>query len=178
MNLCNFNTDAPSNFAVFQHIRNICKKEVRISMMKLTYRRRVSKRKLYEFQSIFCREQNLDYICTRFRHQGRLAQLVQSICLTSRGSAVRTRHRPQKSPYQRAFLHYFTADRVYQLLPIRFSFATGLMKRPGLVSCIFCRNCILATSSGTHTSASIQVELSILTYFVFFEFLYLLAFMV
>ena len=26
---------------------------------------------------------------------GRLAQLVQSICLTSRGSAVRIRHRPQ-----------------------------------------------------------------------------------
>ena len=28
--------------------------------------------------------------------QGRLAQLVQSICLTSRGSAVRIRQRPQK----------------------------------------------------------------------------------
>ena len=27
---------------------------------------------------------------------GRLAQLVQSICLTSRGSAVRIRQRPQK----------------------------------------------------------------------------------
>ena len=27
--------------------------------------------------------------------QGRLAQLVQSICLTSRGSAVRIRQRPQ-----------------------------------------------------------------------------------
>ena len=28
--------------------------------------------------------------------KGRLAQLVQSICLTSRGSAVRIRQRPQK----------------------------------------------------------------------------------
>ena len=28
--------------------------------------------------------------------QGRLAQLVQSVCLTSRGSAVRIRQRPQK----------------------------------------------------------------------------------
>ena len=28
-------------------------------------------------------------------YKGRLAQLVQSICLTSRGSAVRLRHRPQ-----------------------------------------------------------------------------------
>ena len=33
---------------------------------------------------------------------GRLAQLVQSICLTSRGSAVRTRQRPhQKKPFKR-----------------------------------------------------------------------------
>ena len=30
----------------------------------------------------------------RFTKQGRLAQLVQSICLTSRGSAVRIRQRP------------------------------------------------------------------------------------
>ena len=49
------------------------------------------------------------YLCTRkteissgentqdisAEHNGRLAQLVQSICLTSRGSAVRIRHRPQ-----------------------------------------------------------------------------------
>ena len=30
-----------------------------------------------------------------FGNEGRLAQLVQSICLTSRGSAVRIRQRPQ-----------------------------------------------------------------------------------
>ena len=36
---------------------------------------------------------------------GRLAQLVQSICLTSRGSAVRIRQRPQRSlPFGRLFL--------------------------------------------------------------------------
>ena len=35
---------------------------------------------------------------------GRLAQLVQSICLTSRGSAVRIRQRPQRSlPFGRLF---------------------------------------------------------------------------
>ena len=34
------------------------------------------------------------YLC-RPKFQGSLAQLVQSICLTSRGSAVRTRHPPQ-----------------------------------------------------------------------------------
>ncbi len=31
--------------------------------------------------------------------KGRLAQLVQSICLTSRGSAVRIRQRPQNSSF-------------------------------------------------------------------------------
>ncbi len=33
----------------------------------------------------------------KIRKHGRLAQLVQSICLTSRGSAVRTRQRPQEN---------------------------------------------------------------------------------
>ena len=33
---------------------------------------------------------------TKNKFKGRLAQLVQSICLTSRGSAVRIRQRPQK----------------------------------------------------------------------------------
>ena len=32
---------------------------------------------------------------TKNKFKGRLAQLVQSICLTSRGSAVRIRQRPQ-----------------------------------------------------------------------------------
>ena len=34
------------------------------------------------------------YLCIAFSENGRLAQLVQSICLTSRGSAVRIRQRP------------------------------------------------------------------------------------
>ncbi len=44
------------------------------------------------------------YLCNRKRdhylvscNEGRLAQLVQSICLTSRGSAVRIRQRPHNS---------------------------------------------------------------------------------
>ena len=44
----------------------------------------------------------MPYLCIAFETEvyGRLAQLVQSICLTSRGSAVRIRQRPheQKSP--------------------------------------------------------------------------------
>ena len=45
---------------------------------------------------IICRYKNKPYLCTAFRKKhGRLAQLVQSICLTSRGSAVRIRQRPQ-----------------------------------------------------------------------------------
>ena len=37
------------------------------------------------------------YLCIAFSENGRLAQLVQSICLTSRGSAVRIRQRPQQN---------------------------------------------------------------------------------
>ena len=43
-------------------------------------------------------KKNHSEICINQRKtekQGRLAQLVQSICLTSRGSAVRIRQRPQ-----------------------------------------------------------------------------------
>ena len=36
------------------------------------------------------------YFCNALEKNGRIAQLVQSICLTSRGSAVRIRLRPQK----------------------------------------------------------------------------------
>ena len=35
------------------------------------------------------------YLCTRKQAIGRLAQLVQSVCLTSRGSGVRIPQRPQ-----------------------------------------------------------------------------------
>ncbi len=35
---------------------------------------------------------------THLRREGRLAQLVQSVCLTSRGSAVRIRQRPLLNP--------------------------------------------------------------------------------
>ena len=45
-----------------------------------------------------CRIQKMPYLCIAFETEvyGRLAQLVQSICLTSRGSAVRIRQRPHK----------------------------------------------------------------------------------
>ena len=41
----------------------------------------------------------MPYLCIAFETEvyGRLAQLVQSICLTSRGSAVRIRQRPHKA---------------------------------------------------------------------------------
>ena len=45
------------------------------------------------------------YLCNRLGKAGRLAQLVQSICLTSRGSAVRIRQRPQgRSQFWERFL--------------------------------------------------------------------------
>ena len=44
------------------------------------------------------------YLCTRNPRQiGRLAQLVQSICLTSRGSAVRIRQRPLRGVSLQSF---------------------------------------------------------------------------
>ena len=49
-----------------------------------------------------CSYQKKSYLCIAFetRDFGRLAQLVQSICLTSRGSAVRIRQRPPKEVLQ------------------------------------------------------------------------------
>ncbi len=41
---------------------------------------------------------------TKNKFKGRLAQLVQSICLTSRGSAVRIRQRP--------LLNYYFTERI------------------------------------------------------------------
>ena len=56
--------------------------------------------------------------------QGRLAQLVQSICLTSRGSAVRIRQRPRKKESQSRLLFSWA-------LRIRFPFFISLTrKRP------------------------------------------------
>ena len=44
---------------------------------------------------------------------GRLAQLVQSICLTSRGSAVRIRQRPQK---HKTYIPRYVYGRLAQLV--------------------------------------------------------------
>ena len=43
----------------------------------------------------FWRFKKLSYLCIAFSENGRLAQLVQSVCLTSRGSGVRIPQRPQ-----------------------------------------------------------------------------------
>ena len=53
------------------------------------------------FSIFLCRYQKKLYLCSAFQNNeafGRLAQLVQSICLTSRGSAVRIRQRPLRKP--------------------------------------------------------------------------------
>ena len=52
---------------------------------------------------VFCKKygsflvgyRNSPYLCIAFENEGRLAQLVQSVCLTSRGSGVRIPQRPQ-----------------------------------------------------------------------------------
>jgi putative endonuclease len=48
-----------------------------------------------------------------WKQKGSLAQLVQSICLTSRGSAVRLRQLPQTSRFIPAFLFYLNANFMY-----------------------------------------------------------------
>jgi hypothetical protein len=44
------------------------------------------------------------------KHKGRLAQLVQSICLTSRGSGVRIPHRPQSKNRTRKWPVLFLSE--------------------------------------------------------------------
>ena len=56
------------------------------------------------------RFREIEHIKLNEQMKGRLAQLVQSICLTSRGSAVRIRQRPQKSK------HFRTKGRLAQLV--------------------------------------------------------------
>ena len=46
------------------------------------------------------RFREIEHIKLNEQMKGRLAQLVQSICLTSRGSAVRIRQRPLKKDLQ------------------------------------------------------------------------------
>ena len=61
-------------------------------------------------QQIICLFQKKPYLCIAFETEvyGRLAQLVQSICLTSRGSAVRIRQRPrQKGSLTKKFVRLF-----------------------------------------------------------------------
>ena len=54
---------------------------------------------MQEISKKICRESNLVYLCNPKRKEGSLAQLVQSVCLTSRGSGVRL---PQLPPPERA----------------------------------------------------------------------------
>ena len=58
----------------------------------------IREKKLKIFVQILAQIKKTSYLCTRnqeTRALGRLAQLVQSVCLTSRGSGVRIPQRPQ-----------------------------------------------------------------------------------
>jgi uncharacterized protein len=64
------------------------------------------------------------YICAPFERNGSIAQLVQSICLTSRGSQVRILLLPQKSPHGDFFLSMITRSiqirqHTFELHPLR-----------------------------------------------------------
>ena len=60
------------------------------------------------FQKTFGRLKNNVYLCIALANHGCLAQLVQSICLTSRGSGVRIpQHPPQEKGSHRDGLSLF-----------------------------------------------------------------------
>ena len=50
------------------------------------------------------RFREIEHIKLNEQMKGRLAQLVQSICLTSRGSAVRIRQRPQPNTFNEEYM--------------------------------------------------------------------------
>ena len=57
--------------------------------------------------SILCRVQKLHYICIRNQATRRLAQLVQSIWFTPRGSGVRIPQRPRNRSLTKKFVRLF-----------------------------------------------------------------------
>lgn len=83
------------------------------------------------FLIFVCREKNSVYICSAFlkrervqrkrKHFGRLAQLVQSIWFTPRGSAVRIRHRPRKKVSKSWPFFVFTRSSILALYYERIS---------------------------------------------------------
>jgi hypothetical protein len=64
---------------------------VTAALSGITYR---VKKNENNFKKKVCRKENDTYLCSPLNRVGSIAQLVQSICLTSRGSAVRTRVLP------------------------------------------------------------------------------------
>ena len=63
------------------------------------------------------RFREIEHIKLNEQMKGRLAQLVQSICLTSRGSAVRIRQRPPNSSSSLGPIpRYITIGRLAQLV--------------------------------------------------------------
>jgi hypothetical protein len=96
VNLYDFHTFNPIIFTGFQHINNIYKeKHLAVSMKMMPDEERFG-RMYMNFKSIFLQRIKSRLYLQPFQcDSGRLAQLVQSICLTSRGSGVRIPHRPQ-----------------------------------------------------------------------------------
>ena len=54
--------------------------------------------------SLHCRSRENRERCLNHKSKGRLAQLVQSVCLTSRGSGVRIPQRPQQEQEETGFV--------------------------------------------------------------------------
>ena len=79
------------------------------------------------------RFREIEHIKLNEQMKGRLAQLVQSICLTSRGSAVRIRQRPlffkSNHDYMIAFFYFPTNTKKHLILPLFFKRRLTQQKR-------------------------------------------------
>ena len=72
---------------------------MRQNKRKETENRTKNKEKMKKEMETFGHSKKYAYLCIAFENEGRLAQLVQSVCLTSRGSGVRIPQRPHKQNY-------------------------------------------------------------------------------
>ena len=82
------------------------------------------------------RFREIEHIKLNEQMKGRLAQLVQSICLTSRGSAVRIRQRPheQKSP-----MRLITKEIIIGYELMRFASARPFLSNGSYLSLFKCK---------------------------------------
>ena len=82
------------------------------------------------------RFREIEHIKLNEQMKGRLAQLVQSICLTSRGSAVRIRQRPHE---QKSSMRLITKEIIIGYELMRFASARPFLSNGSYLSLFKCK---------------------------------------